>query len=121
MILVVVEHDQTDEGRIFGGKKAAEGNNVFVFLVTAARSGFLGGTGFAGDGETGNGRLRGRAALAHDTAQGEGDLRRGLGRDHLPNDSRFQDAGCFALVVDDRFDDAGLDQLAAVRHRRHRH
>ena len=36
----IVEHDKADKSRIFRGKKAAEGDDVFVFLVAAAGAAF---------------------------------------------------------------------------------
>src|SRR6476659_3211948 len=74
----IVKHDKTDKGLIFGGKEAAKGDDVFVFFVAAAGSSFLSGASFAGHGETRHRRLGCRAALTHDAAQSQRDLRSGL-------------------------------------------
>src|SRR5579864_4315236 len=86
--LRVVQNNESNELRIVGRQITAERNDFFAFFVTPVWSNFLRGAGLARNGEAGNRRGCGGAAIAHDTAKRFADLTRGLWRNDLTqNDS----------------------------------
>src|SRR4051812_17897291 len=118
--LRIIQDDEADELRMIRWKIAGKRDDKSIALIMSIRAELFRGPSFPCDRKTGNSSGRGRASIAHHSAQGIPNLSCCLWRYDLAQLDWLQRTDNLPLLVRDRLDDPRRHQLPAVRDRGHR-